>query len=532
MTETTNPANTTNTANCPPNQVIDYLYATDGRDFALTLLSVQSVRKHVPNARFHLIAAGDWLPPGDSPIVWDSFLSVPIDEIKNYVNYQVVGHGAEFHWGWGGCARWFVQRMPHIHHCVFLDSDILCLRAPGLEKAKTVAAVPSQNLNLGRHNETGDFYSAYFNQEKPFFETGVLVLNVDWMRKIDFLSRIFNNAAEMQQVFGRNFFAENSLLSRNFAGAIEKLPLEYNAANKDVNDGLITEEETTFYHFHHETRGVDNKKSIMDAYIQRGGRMNIAYAVDDSAEQIARMWMSMRTVRRFNRAVRFYVISTRPLRGNFVNLVCPAPEGGFALFRNRPHSRFTDDTMLRFFLPQLPVERVIYLDTSTTCQGSLEPLWAMTAQKGIGAFSYTIPDSDPHAEVKRKFYGQTYNDCGVLALNLEHLRPVNFESESLAWAAPADMPARAFFAGETILNLRWKDILYPIPEEYNVMNPREYRGPRAIRHFITDQKEAQVSDFAYFTVAYNPRLRTAMRIRNLQMDYYHLKTKLAKLEGK
>jgi hypothetical protein len=60
----------------------------------------------------------------------DIFFPVPIDELKSFVRYRVEGSGAEFHWGWGASARWFVQRMSHIHHCIFLDSDILCLRAP------------------------------------------------------------------------------------------------------------------------------------------------------------------------------------------------------------------------------------------------------------------------------------------------------------------------------------------------------------------------------------------------------------------
>jgi hypothetical protein len=187
-------------------QVKDFLYVTDGRDFALTLLSVQSVREHVPNACFHLITAGDWIPPSNSSITWASVFSISIDELKNFVHYRVDGSGAEFHWGWGACARWFVQQMTHLHHCIYLDSDILCLRPPRLKEVKTVAAVPSQNFNKVRHNETADFASKLFNKEMPLFETGVLVLNVDWMRKVDFLSKIFNAAVEIQQTLGKRFF--------------------------------------------------------------------------------------------------------------------------------------------------------------------------------------------------------------------------------------------------------------------------------------------------------------------------------------
>jgi lipopolysaccharide biosynthesis glycosyltransferase len=507
------------------NYVIDYLYATDGRDFALTLLSAQSVRKHVPNARFHLIASGDWTPPSDSPIAWTSFVSVPIDELKNFVNYRVEGPGAEFHWGWGACVRWFVQRMLHIHQCIYLDSDVLCLRAPRLNKVKTVAAVPVQNFNKGRRTETGDFGSKFFNKKKPLLESGAMVLNVDWMRKVDFLSRIFDNAIETQQALGKRFYAENSLLSRNFAEFIEKLPLEYNVGNHDVNCRLITEEETTFYHFHHEASGIRNKEVIMSAYVQRGGRMNIAYVVDDSAEQITHMWMSMRTVRQFNKAVRFYVISNRPLRGDFINLVCPVPKGGFAIYRARPHTRFSDGTMFRFYLPRLPIDRVIYLDTDTNCHGSLEPLWEMTKRKGIGALHYTIPDKEPHAELKRKYYGKTYNNAGVLALNLDYLRTVNFETESLAWLAPAGIPTEVFFADETIINLRWKAILYPIPEAYNVKFPLEHQGPKAIRHFFASQKEAQILDFSFRTIAQNPRQSMHARIELLQIELEWLKKK-------
>lgn len=261
----------------------------------------------------------------------------------------------------------------------------------------------------------------------------------------------------------------------------------------------------------------------MSAYAQRGTRLNIAYAVDDSVEQIARMWMSMRTVRQWNKAVRFYVISTRPLRGKFINLVCPVPKDGFEIFRDRPHTRFADGTMLRFYLPRLPIERVIYLDTDTNCHGSLETLWEMTMRKGIGAFHYTIPDTEPYAELKRTVYGKTYNNAGVLALNLDYLRSVSFETESLAWTAPAGLPTEAFFAGETILNLRWKTILYPIPRKYNVRFDRAGQKAKAIRHFCARQKEAQVQDFAFRALAQNPKKSMHARIGLLQIELEWLK---------
>ena len=480
-----------------PAPVRDFLYATDGRDYELTLLSAQSVLRHAPDARFHLIIAGDWSAPAGS-FAWASIHVVSIDELKKHVCYQVEGRGDEFHWGWGACARWFVQRMGHVRQCVYLDSDILCLRAPALKLARTIAAVPAQQFRKGRRSVTADYNSKLFNAGKPLFESGVLVMNVDWMRKAGFLSKIFNNAAETQKALGRRFYAENSLLSLNFAGSIKALPLKYNAGDNDVTAGLITEEDTVFYHFHHEASGVYNKAGLMRAHTQRGGRMNIAYIVDGSADQIARLWMSMRSVCRFNKAVRFYVLSSIPLKGGFINLTARPPRAGFAIYRDRPHTRFSDATMFRFFLPRLPVERLVYLDNDTICHGSLEPLWDMTRREGIGMLRYDIPDSEPNAGLKRKFYGATYHSAGVLALNLRFLRERDFEKKSLKWTAPADMPTDVFFADETLLNLRWPDLLYPIPEEFNVKHPLTHQGTQTIKHFFGSQKDAQIHDFALF----------------------------------
>jgi lipopolysaccharide biosynthesis glycosyltransferase len=147
----------------------------------------------------------------------------------------------------------------------------------------------------------------------------------------------------------------------------------------------------------------------------------------------------------------------------------------------------------------------------------------MTRRKGIGALHYTIPDKEPHAELKREYYGKTYNNAGVLALNLDYLRTVNFEIESLAWLAPAGIPTEVFFADETILNLRWKTILYPIPEEYNVKFPLEYQGPKAICHFFASQKESQILDFSFRTIVQNPRQSMHARIELLQMELEWLK---------
>ncbi|WP_161554944.1 glycosyltransferase [Ereboglobus luteus] len=473
----------------------DFLYVTDGRDYELTLLSAQSVRRHVPDARFHLIIAGNSNVPVES-FPWKSTHAVSIDDLRKHVHYQVEGQGPEFHWGWGAAARWFVQHMRHIRQCVYLDSDILCLRPPMLTPVDTIAAVPAQQFRKERRSETADFAGKIFDAKKPLFETGMLVINAEWMRKVNFLSRIFDGAVETQKMLGKRFYAENTLLSKNFAGLIKKLPLKYNVGNNDVTTGIISEDETVFYHFHHEASGVYNKIIQMRVYSERNGRMNIAYLVDNSMDQISRMWMSMRSIRQFNKAVRFYVVSSIPLKGDFINLVVNPPSDGFAIYGNRPNTRFSDATMFRFYLTRLPVERLIYIDTDTICHGSLEPLWKMTKRKGIGMLRYAISDSETNASLKRKFYGDIYHNAGVLALNLPSLLAENFEHESLKWIASDDMPTEVFFADETVLNLRWSHLIYPIPEEFNIKFPLTYKGTQTIKHFYGSQKDAQIRDFS------------------------------------
>ncbi|MDR2675102.1 MAG: hypothetical protein LBC18_09610, partial [Opitutaceae bacterium] len=178
------------------------------------------------------------------------------------------------------------------------------------------------------------------------------------------------------------------------------------------------------------------------------------------------------------------VVSTLPLQGKFRNVVFPLPKS--RLFEDRPHTRHSRANMLKFLLPRLPVDRLIYLDTDTFCTGRLDALWALTANAGI----HIAPHPDASKELKERF-GGTYFNAGVLALNLAHLRLIDFEKHSLEWVPPppAELPPHLWMAEETMLNTRWRGTLCPMPERFNVTRPGRREG--VIHHFCNgDQKKA------------------------------------------
>jgi hypothetical protein len=111
---------------------------------------------------------------------------------------------------------------------------------------------------------------------------------------------------------------------------------------------------------------------------------------------------------------------------------------------------------------------------------------------------------------------------------LKHLRSINFEAESLAWLPPPDMPAEIFFADETVLNLRWKKILHPLSDAFNVKYPAKHQGSATNLHFFAGQKELQIHDFGLLTFAENPRHSMYARIGLLQQDILWLKKTLWK----
>jgi lipopolysaccharide biosynthesis glycosyltransferase len=464
----------------------DFLYSVDHGIYPLFELSARSILAHNPGARFHLITLDCDLPERRCvPIA--SHLRVSTDEIRAHVKYDVNKYG--FHWGYGAAARFMVQHMPHLHHVIYLDCDTVCLKPLDLEPVPGVGCARSTNFAAGAASASGEYLDFVFPAGADIAEAGVLVLNVDWMREVNFITRLYDGLEHYQDLFRDRFFAENTAIPLKFAAAITWLPLKYNCGWRDFKDGHIAEAEAVIYHVHQEVSGILPKVALVENYL-RTGPMNIAYITDGGTRSIMMMEISMRSVRRHNPSARFWVVSTLPLRGEFHNVVMPLPDS--LLFAGRPRCRHSRANLLKFLLPRLPVDRLIYLDTDTFCTGCLDELWALTWREGIH-----IARHPAASQALKDCFGGIYYNAGVLALNLPHLRRIGFEKRSLDWAPPPPPtpPPNLWMADETLLNTLWRDEFREMPEKFNVTRPG--RRPGIIHHFCNGtQKRAFLNTVA------------------------------------
>ncbi|MDR2673911.1 MAG: hypothetical protein LBC18_03345 [Opitutaceae bacterium] len=458
----------------------DFLYAIDRAIWPLAELSAKTVLAHNPQARFHLVCL-DCEPPERSAVPIASHLRVSTEEVRNYVKYDVGKYN--FHWGYGAAARFFVQFMPHLHQVIYLDCDTICLKPVDIEPVRAVACCRYTRYGAGSQGETAEYLNLVFPSGAAIAEAGVLVLNVDWMREVDFIARLYDGLESYQDLFRHRFYPENIALVTRFPDDITWLPLNYNAGLADFQRGRVAEADTIIYHVHQEVSGILPKIAFVENYL-RTGPIHIAYITDGSTGSIMMMEISMRSVRRHNPSARFWVVSTLPLRGNFRNVVMPLPES--LLFEERPHCRHSRANLLKFLLPRLPVERLVYLDTDTFCTGRLDALWALTAKDGI----HIAPHPDATREAKELF-GGTYYNAGVLALNLPWLRLIDFERRSLEWVppTPAELPPHLWMADETLLNTLWRDAFAPMPEAFNVTRPGRREG--VIHHFCNSGQKGR-----------------------------------------
>jgi lipopolysaccharide biosynthesis glycosyltransferase len=364
--------------------------------------------------------------------------------------------------------------MPHLHQVIYLDCDTLCRKPLNLPPVEKIAACYGTGSTQEGKNLVAE-YLHYFNPGDPrTVEAGVLMLNVDWMREVDFIRRLYAGLEKWQPHYGRFFFAENMGIFERFKDDITELPLKYNAGWRDLKAGFIAEEDIIIYHLHQEQSGVRNKVRCAHQYVT-GGPLVVVWISDNETANIARLEHSVASVRKYNPCVRTVVVSTTPLRGNFINFVRDIPANGYL---DRRHlTRHSRANRLKFLLPTLPFERVIYLDTDTLCRGSLAPLWAMTRDHAICAVNRASAPPE-RAGVRVESNGEsTYYSMGVLALNLEKLRAMRWQERFAAYNAQCGAPPFFYMADETMFNDLFRDEITPVGGYYNtVCEKGEPRG--------------------------------------------------------
>lgn len=215
----------------------------------------------------------------------------------------------------------------------------------------------------------------------------------------------------------------------------------------------------------------------------------VAYVADE--HYFPYLMRSMESVRKYNKDVRFVVMSRtiREVPGAEVYNINPDTHQ----FKYREKDRMREGVYYKLFLPELPFDKVLYIDCDVLCQRPLNALWAEKCDFICATESHNFGKVQA-AELHLNRYALT----GMMLLNLKALREMNFTQKCLDKLAQISPK----WHDETVINLVMADKLRFIDKKYNYCRNRIYDDPireqdAYLLHYVGRQKsEMLTNDFA------------------------------------
>ena len=194
--------------------------------------------------------------------------------------------------------------------------------------------------------------------------------------------------------------------------------------------------------------------------------MIIVYAIDENYKKLTEI--SIKTVKKNNPEAKIIVVSEKPIdvKGMDENYIFDL--GG--QHRNRGFGdRITNAAYLKLMLPELPYDKVIFMDGDTICQKPLNDLWEYDIEY-IG-----VTESHSYGKKQAKELGlKKYALSSMMVMNLKNLRKLDFTKKSFEFEKTNQIPTKLWRHEETILNILWEDILTFLPVKFNYCYNREY----------------------------------------------------------
>lgn len=214
--------------------------------------------------------------------------------------------------------------------------------------------------------------------------------------------------------------------------------------------------------------------------------MIIAYVADEP--YLPYLMRSMESVRKYNKDVRFVVMSRtiREVPGAEVYNINPDTRQ----FKYREKDRMREGVYYKLFLPELPFDKVLYIDCDVLCQRPLNALWAEKCPYICATESHQFGKVQA-AELHLNRYALT----GMMLMNLKALRKMDFTQKCLDKLAQI----KPQWHDETIINLVMADKLRFIDKKYNYCRDRIYDNPipeqdAYLLHYVGRQKREMLAD--------------------------------------
>ena len=211
-------------------------------------------------------------------------------------------------------------------------------------------------------------------------------------------------------------------------------------------------------------RKVEPRKKNDEIKQQTSCSMEIVYVFDKNYLKFFNE--SVKSVLKYNPYAHITVISPEKLDIPYDNVVMDIPPN----VKHRENDRITSATFLKLQIPQLPYDKVLFIDADIICQAPLDELWNMECNY------ICLTESHTYGEKQAKEHNhEKYGLSGVMLMNLKALREDNFTEKSFV---PFDTsPFKIWCHEETIINHYFYDKLTFIDRKYNYCHNRTYRKP-------------------------------------------------------
>ena len=190
-------------------------------------------------------------------------------------------------------------------------------------------------------------------------------------------------------------------------------------------------------------------------------KMVVAYVCDNN--YIKFLEKSINSIKRYNKNVEFVVLTKDKFNLPDVKIHTFSPDN--SNFKFRINDRMRDGVYYKFWLPELPYDKILYIDCDVICQRPLDSLWNMQCDFICATESHKYGKVQAQ-QLKLKKYALT----GMMLMNLKALREQNFTKRCLD-RLQRENPR---FHDETIINLEFNDKITFINEKYNYCHNREY----------------------------------------------------------
>lgn len=220
--------------------------------------------------------------------------------------------------------------------------------------------------------------------------------------------------------------------------------------------------------------------------------MEIVYCIDQNYIQYAEI--SIKSVKKYNPNAKIIIVSEEPITGigEDENVIIKLPR----TFRNRGvGDRITNTAYLKLFLPDLPYDKVLYIDGDVICQAPLNDLWKTKCNYIVLTESHNFGLQQAQALGVEK-YGLT----GMMLMNLKNLRKIDFTRRCLIVERNYETPETGWQHDETCINVALQNKLQFTDKKFNYCINRTYKEPireqdAVLLHYVGKQKDLMVQQY-------------------------------------